>query len=136
MSDSEFREGDERALTRVERLDAGGGPRTPTPQNVQVQFVGGGRMARDLVAQATSMVVADAANYMRALSQVSVSGIAVCTEMMIRNKDPEYATMMAQIQQSLSDAATTFQKLGVGAASVLQAFPGADPPAATSTEEA
>jgi hypothetical protein len=82
----------------------------------------GKELALQAVAQAASMAVTDAVAHLRRIGAISTAGLAVCTELMIKNKDTSYGEIMTTINQTLTTAAETFQTIGDNAAGVLKQF--------------
>ncbi len=84
----------------------------------------GTALAHEAVSQAAAIVVQDAAAYLRQMGQISAAGMAVCTELMIAQKDPvTYTPIMAQITTNLTAATTAFQAMGTAASAVASKFP-------------
>ena len=82
----------------------------------------GARFAEDAVAQAVSIAVTDGSTFLRAVGTISATGIAVCMERMIRDKDASYALLASRLQDNMKQAADTFAHIGAQAAGVLKGF--------------
>ncbi|MEZ4400145.1 MAG: hypothetical protein R3B06_09010 [Kofleriaceae bacterium] len=103
---------------------------TATPAGGGTVFLGPG-LAYEAVAQASAMVVQDAASLMRQLGAVSTAALAVITEKIVQTQatDPNWITAFEKVTQNLTTASAAFVQVGNAAANVLGYFqPGATVP--------
>jgi hypothetical protein len=89
----------------------------------QVAQAQGEGMAYQVVAQASASAVADASNYLRNISALSVAAMAAMTTRMTETGDAAaWQDAMQQVQQTTRDAADVFKDVGETSAKVLTAF--------------
>ncbi|GBF82097.1 hypothetical protein [Aphanothece sacrum] len=89
-----------------------------------VKTEGAGK-AYQSVAQSMALAVQDATDYLRNISTIASTAVAVATEMMIANPEElgQYIEIINKAQDTVNKAATTFQKIGTDAGQVLEDFP-------------
>lgn len=89
-----------------------------------VKTEGAGK-AYQSVAQSMALAVQDATDYLRNISTVASTAVAVATEMMISDPEKlgEYVQIINQAQETVNKAAETFQGIGNDAGDVLKNFP-------------
>lgn len=89
----------------------------------QVSHAQGDGMAYQVVSQASANAVADASNYLRNISALSVAAMAAMTTRMTETGDvATWHAAMQQMQRSTQEAANVFKDVGETSAKVLTAF--------------
>ncbi len=95
------------------------------PKVVKIQGAG---KAYQSVAQSMALAVQDATDYLRSISTIANTAVAVATELMITDAaDPEkvaqYIKIINQAQNTVNKAAETFKDIGTDAGDILNDFP-------------
>ena len=95
------------------------------PNVVKIQGAG---KAYQSVAQSMSIAVQDATDYLRSMSTISTTAIAVATELMLADADDpkkvaQYIEIINNAQKTVDKAATTFKDIGTDAGDILSDFP-------------
>lgn len=88
-----------------------------------VQTEGAGK-AYQSVAQSMAIAVQDTTDYLRNITTLSSTAIAVCTQLMLQERkvDP-YGDIIAKSQQTLNETVQIFERIGSSSAKILKEFP-------------
>ena len=91
-----------------------------------VKAEGAGK-AYQSVAQSMAIAVQDTTEYLRNITTLSSTAIAVCTQLMIQERkvDP-YGDIIAKSQETLNDTVQIFERVGASSAKILKEFPSGD----------
>lgn len=88
-----------------------------------VQTEGAGK-AYQSVAQSMAIAVQDVTDYLRNVSTVASTAIAVSTQLMISTKEIEpYSSIITKSQETVDKAAGTFKEIGMSSGEILKNFP-------------
>lgn len=92
-----------------------------SPRVVKVEGAG---KAYQSVAQSMAIAVQDATDYLRNIRSIAMSAIAVSTELMIKEKNPDpYHQFIKSATDYVEDATDNFTKTGMDAGKILGKFP-------------
>ena len=88
-----------------------------------VKTEGAGK-AYQSVAQSMAIAVQDTTDYLRNITTLSSTAIAVCTQLMLQERrvDP-YGDIIAKSQQTLNETVQIFERIGSSSAKILKEFP-------------
>ena len=87
-----------------------------------VKTMGAGK-AYQSVATSMAITVQDATDYMRTVSVVCQSAIAVFTVKLVATQDPQYAEKIGKVTQTMEKSIKVFKEMGTAASEVLNNFP-------------
>ncbi|NEO98213.1 MAG: hypothetical protein F6K58_05870 [Symploca sp. SIO2E9] len=96
-----------------------------TPSVVKTEGAG---KAYQAVSQSMAIAVQDVTDYLRNISMLASTAVAVATEMMVANpeKVDQYSKVIEQAQSTINTAASSFEDVGLKAGNVLNKFPSGD----------
>jgi len=80
-------------------------------------------IAYQKVAQAASLAVQDATDYLRNMMTVFGTAQGKAAQLFLETKDPVYLTLLTQAEAAVAAATTNFQTVGTVATSVATTFP-------------
>lgn len=92
-----------------------------TPAAMGAQAKG---LAVQSVAQSTAVVIADGGTYLRNVTTMATAALGVALAQLVATKDPQWATVITNVQTAVTGAATNFKEIGTAAGEVLKSFPG------------
>ena len=96
-----------------------------TPEVVRTEGAG---KAYQAVAQSMAIAVQDATDYLRNISSIASTAIAVSTQLMIQERQVEpYGSIIAKSQESVNSSAEIFERIGKSSGEILKQFPSGDP---------
>lgn len=88
-----------------------------------VKTEGAGK-AYQSVSQSMAVAVQDATDYLRNITTLNSTAIAVCTQLMIAQQKVEpYGDIIANSQETLKRAVKIFEKVGKSSAKITKEFP-------------
>lgn len=97
---------------------------TLDPEVIRLQGAG---KAYQSVAQSMAIAIQDATDYQRGVMSIAQAAIAVSTELMLKQKDPEtYTEILSKVLSTVNSVEKTFKQVGLDAGTILRQFPVGD----------